>query len=277
VGGLTAAELATIRRRLEAFADDLFASLPRADQRARGECYLRGLLLDGRRKSIQPIAERLGEVHYQALHHFVAVSAWDWRPVRRRLAEMMTAALQPTAWAVDDTGFPKDGGHSVGVQRQYSGTLGKRANCQLGVSVNAVTEHASCPLDWRLFLPERWDEAAMATRRAACHLPERVHHRPEWQLVVDLLDELAGWDLVLPVLLADSGYGEVGEFRAGLDARQIPTWWRSAPTPAATPSRRARPSHPARAGAAVPARATATSPARCTSSPSKLGSRPAWS
>ena len=108
-----------------------------------------------------------------------------------------------------------------GVQRQYSGTLGKTANCQLGVSVNAVTEHASCPLDWRLFLPQGWDEDAMATRRAACHLPEGVHHRPKWQLVLDMLDELAGWDLRPPVLLADSGYGEVGDFRGGLDARQV--------------------------------------------------------
>jgi SRSO17 transposase len=222
VGGLTPAELARIRGRLEAFAEDLFALLPRADQRARGQCYLRGLMLDGRRKSIEPMAQRLGEAHYQALHHFVAVSPWDWRPVRRRLAEVLTAALQPTAWVVDDTGFPKDGPCSVGVQRQYSGTLGKRANCQLGVSVNAVTEHASCPLDWRLFLPERWDQEAMATRRAACHLPEGVHHRPKWQLVLDMLDELAGWELSPPVLLADSGYGEVGEFRGGLDARQIP-------------------------------------------------------
>jgi SRSO17 transposase len=222
VGGLTAAELATIRGRLEAFAEDIFASLPRTDQRARGECYLRGLMLEGRRKSIEPMAERLGEVHYQALHHFVTVSPWDWRPVRRRLAEVLCAALEPTAWVVDDTGFPKDGKHSVGVQRQYCGTLGKRANCQLGVSVNAVTERASCPLDWRLFLPEGWDEDAMATRRAACRLPEGVHHRPKWQLVVDMLDELAGWDLRPPVLLADSGYGEVGEFRGGLEARQVP-------------------------------------------------------
>jgi SRSO17 transposase len=222
VGGLTAAELATIGGRLEAFAEDLFASLPRTDQRTRGQCYLRGLMLDGRRKSIEPMAQRLGGVHYQALHHFVTVSPWDWRPVRRRLAEVLCAALAPTAWVVDDTGFPKDGKHSVGVQRQYSGTLGKTANCQLGVSVNAVTEWASCPLSWRLFLPECWDQAAMATRRAACHLPEGVHHRPKWQLVVDLLDELAGWDLRPPVLLADSGYGEVGEFRGGLDARQIP-------------------------------------------------------
>jgi SRSO17 transposase len=221
VAGLTAAELARIRGRLEAFADDIFASLARTDQRARGQCYLRGLMLDGRRKSIEPMAQRLGEVHYQALHHFVAVSPWDWRPVRRRLAEVLTAALQPTAWVVDDTGFPKDGRCSVGVQRQYSGTLGKTANCQLGVSVNAVTEHASCPLDWRLFLPERWDQDAMATRRAACQLPEGVHHRPKWQLVLDMLDELAGWELHPPVLLADSGYGEVGEFRWGLDARQV--------------------------------------------------------
>ena len=135
---------------------------------------------------------------------------------------MLCGALSPTAWVVDDTGFPKDGDCSVGGQRQYSGTLGKTANCQLGVSVNAVTEHASCPLDWRLFLPERWDEPAMAGRRAACHLPEGVHHRPKWQLVVDMLDELAGWGLSPPVLLADSGYGEVGEFRGGLDARQVP-------------------------------------------------------
>jgi SRSO17 transposase len=222
VGGLTAAELATIRGRLEAFAEDVFASLPRTDQRARGEYYLRGLMLDGRRKSIEPMAQRLGEVRYQALHHFIAVSPWDWGPVRRRLAELVCPALTPTAWVVDDTGFPKDGRCSVGVQRQYSGTLGKTANCQLGVSVNAITEQASCPLDWRLFVPESWDEPTMTERRAACHLPQDVHHRPKWQLVLDMLNELAGWELHPPVLLADSGYGDVGAFRGGLDARQVP-------------------------------------------------------
>ena len=219
--GITPAELAAIRGRLEGFADDIFASLPRKDQRARGECYLRGLMLDGRRKSIEPMVARLGgEVHYQALHHFVAASPWDWRPVRRRLAERLVAELEPTAWAVDDTGFPKDGDHSVGVQRQYCGTLGKTANCQLGVSVNAVTEQASCPLDWRLFLPESWEHDT--TRRVACHLPEQVHHRPKWQLVLDMLDELDQWGLSPPVLVADAGYGDVGCFRQGLDDRQIP-------------------------------------------------------
>ena len=106
MAGITAAELVVIGGRLEAFACDVFESLPRTDQRARGECYLRGLMLDGRRKSIEPMAARLGEVRYQALHHFVATSPWDWRPVRRRLAERLCQALSPVAWAADDTGFP---------------------------------------------------------------------------------------------------------------------------------------------------------------------------
>jgi len=221
VAGITPAELAALGGRLEAFAADVLESLPRKDQRARGECYLRGLMLDGRRKSIEPMAQRLGEVHYQALHHFVAASPWDWGPVRRRLATRLVGALEPVAWAVDDTGFPKDGDHSVGVQRQDSGTLGKTANCQLGVSVNAVTEQASCPLDWRLFVPESWDAPTMGARRAACHLPEDVRHRPKWQLALDMLDELDQWDLRPPVLVGDAGYGEVGEFRQGLDDREI--------------------------------------------------------
>jgi SRSO17 transposase len=109
----------------------------------------------------------------------------------------------------------------VGVQRQYSGTLGKTANCQLGVSVNAVTEQASCPLDWRLFVPESWDDDV--ERRAACRVPGSVRHRPKWQLALDMLDELAVWGLVPPVLVSDAGYGEAGEFRQGLDDRQIPS------------------------------------------------------
>src|SRR5215203_3988365 len=110
VGGLTPAQLATIRGRLEAFAEDIFASLPRTDQRARGQCYLRGLIGTWQRR------EDVLSEGFQALHHFVAASPWDWRPVRRRLAEAMTVALSPTAWVVDDTGFPKDGSCSVGVQ-----------------------------------------------------------------------------------------------------------------------------------------------------------------
>jgi SRSO17 transposase len=132
VGGIAPAELAAVRGRLEAFAADVLESLPRTDQRARGECYLRGLMLEGRRKSVEPMAARLGgEVHYQALHHFVAVSPWDWRPVRRRLAERLVDALDPVAWAVDDTGFPKDGSWSVGCNASTRARSGRSPTASL--------------------------------------------------------------------------------------------------------------------------------------------------
>jgi SRSO17 transposase len=216
---MTPAELARVRRRLVAFAAEVLQPLARADQRRWGECYLRGLMLDGKRKSIQPMAERLPDGNEQALQQFISQSPWDWRPVRQRLATQMTAAVDPEAWIIDDTGFPKFGTASVGVARQYSGTLGKVANCQVGVSIHAATDQASCPIDWRLFLPESWDQD-QAKRRAA-HVPERVHHRPKWQLALDMLDELAAWGLAPPVVVADAGYGESGELRLGLEARGL--------------------------------------------------------
>jgi SRSO17 transposase len=171
------AELARVRRRLVAFAAEMLEPLARADQRRWGECYLRGLMLDGKRKSIQPMAERLPDGNEQALQQFISQSPWDWRLVRRRLATQMTAVVDPDTWIVDDTGFPKFGTASVGVARQYSGTLGKVANCQVGVSIHAATDQASCPIDWRLFLPESWDQDG--ARRRAAHVPEAVGHRPQ--------------------------------------------------------------------------------------------------
>jgi DDE superfamily endonuclease len=199
------AELTRVRKRLVAFAAQVFEPLARADQRRWGQCYLRGLMPDGKRKSIQPMAERLPDGNEQALQQFVSQSPWDWRAVRQRLATQMTAVIDPDAWIVDDTGFPKFGSASVGVARQYSGTLGKVANCQVGVSIHAATDQASCPLDWRLFLPQSWDQDA--ARRRAAHVPEAVRHRPKWQLVLDMLDELGAWGLAPPVVVADAGYG----------------------------------------------------------------------
>jgi SRSO17 transposase len=224
---VTPAQLRRIRTRLSAFAEDLFESIPRKDQRRWGQTYLRGLLLDGKRKSIEPMAARLARgdpatdayALEQALQQFVNQSPWDWTAVRRRLAERMTAAIQPQAWVLDDTSFPKFGRHSVGVAPQYCGALGKVANCQVGVSVHAATDQASCPIGWRLFLPESWDTDAERRRKA--HVPADVRHRPKWQLALELLDELAGWDLVPPIILADAAYGEISEFRLGLEQRAL--------------------------------------------------------
>jgi SRSO17 transposase len=224
---VTPAQLRRIRTRLTTFAEDLFASIPRKDQRRWGQSYLRGLLLDGKRKSIQPMAARLARgdpatdayALEQALQQFVNQSPWDPVPVRRRLAQRMTTAIGPQAWVIDDTAFPKFGRWSVGVAPQYCGALGKVANCQVGVSVHAVTDQASCPIDWRLFLPESWD--GDAERRRKAHVPQGERHRPKWQLALAMLDELADWGLAPPVVLADAAYGEVGEFQLGLEQRGL--------------------------------------------------------
>jgi SRSO17 transposase len=217
--GLSASELARVRGRLIEFAEEMFFTMRRKDQRRWGEVYLRGLMLEGKRKSIEPMAARLTDGDEQCLQQFVNQSPWDWVAVRRHLAERMIQELSPPAWAIDDTGFPKFGRESVGVARQYSGTLGKIGNCQVGVSVSAVSDEASCPLDWRLFLPEAWDHDEK--RRERCRLPEEERHRPKWQLALEMLDELASWGLRAPVIVADAGYGEITEFREALGERGL--------------------------------------------------------
>ena len=224
---MTPGELAAVRRRLEEFAAEMFAPLVRRDQRDKGATYVRGLLLDGRRKSMQPMAERLG-VDEQGLQQFVTSSTWAVEPVRERMARRAVAVIAPDAWVVDDTGFVKDGASSPGVARQYSGTLGKVGNCQIGVSISAVTDAASCPLNWRLFLPAGWDDAEAATeeaaaairaRRARAGIPDDARHRPKWRLALEMLDELVGWQLAPPVVVGDAGYGTTAEFRDELTAR----------------------------------------------------------
>jgi SRSO17 transposase len=223
VAGLTAKQLAGVRGRLEEFAEEMFEAMARRDQRRWGCVYLRGLMLDGRRKSIEPMAARLQDGDEQCLQQFVNQSPWEWVPVRRKLARRMSVEIAPAAWVIDDTGFPKQGRMSVGVARQYCGALGKVGNCQIGVSVNAVTDAASCPIDWRLFIPEAWDERGEFNRkrRAKAHLPDDVHHVPKWRLALEMIDELVGWGLTPPVISADGGYGEIIEFRHGLEDREL--------------------------------------------------------
>ena len=223
VAGLSVRELARVRGRLGEFSDEMFESMARKDQRRWGECYLRGLMLDGKRKSIEPMAARLEDGDEQCLQQFVNQSPWDSVAVRRALARRMSRELAPEAWVIDDTGFPKFGKMSVGVARQYSGALGKIGNCQIGVSINAATEDASCPLDWRLFIPKEWDEASEwnKERREKTKLPEDVHHVEKWRLALVMIDELIGWGIKPPVVLGDGAYGDTTELRSGLEEREI--------------------------------------------------------
>jgi SRSO17 transposase len=223
VAGLSERELARVRGRLVEFASEMFESMARKDQRRWGECYVRGLMLDGKRKSIEPMAARLPDGDEQCLQQFVNQSPWDEVAVRRALARRMSRELGPEAWVIDDTGFPKFGKMSVGVARQYSGALGKVGNCQIGVSVNACSDEASCPLDWRLFIPEEWDEESEFNqdRRAKAKLPEDVQHTEKWRLALEMIDELRDWGIEPPVILADGAYGDITEFRTGLEGREL--------------------------------------------------------
>ncbi len=146
---------AAVRERLEAFASEVLTeAMNRPVQMQNGERYLRGLLEQGPRKSLEPMVARLGEhADYQSMQQFLADSPWDPAAVVRSVAERVCPEIAVEAWVLDDTGFPKGGKRSPGVKRQYSGTLGKIGNCQIGVSVHAVGANGSAPLAGRCTCP----------------------------------------------------------------------------------------------------------------------------
>ncbi len=187
---MTDAQAVRCRKRLEQFLVGLLEPVGRSERRHWGEVYVRSLLLDGERKSIGPLATRLPEGNVQAMQQFIGQSPWEWNPVWERLGKRMTAELEPDpAWVVDDTGFPKQGTHSVAVERQYSGTLGKTGNCQIAVSVHHVGEQGNVPLGWRLYLPESW--ANDAQRRREAGIPEEIVFRKKWELALEIIDQIA--------------------------------------------------------------------------------------
>jgi SRSO17 transposase len=196
------------------------AGVGRSERRHHGSLYVQGLLLDGERKSIEPLAERVPGGNVQALQQFVGQSPWAWEPVRRLLAQQMEEELLPAvAWIVDDTGFPKQGQESVGVARQYSGTLGKVGNCQVAVGMHLATEEESVPLDWALYLPQAWVEDAERCGKAG--VPAPTTFRTKAELALELIDRLLEWGLKRQTVLADAGYGNNTQFREGLVDRQL--------------------------------------------------------
>src|ERR1035438_8640761 len=163
-----------LKARMEAFmAEVTGVEMRHPVQRSNAEVYVRGLLAAGARKSLEPLVERLdGDGDYQSLQQFLADSPWDPGRLMQAVAERVAPVVRAEAWVLDDTGFPKDGKHSPGVKRQYSGTLGKIGNCQIGVSLHAVCEHATLPLGWALYLPQDWCADPELRRKAK--IPEQV-------------------------------------------------------------------------------------------------------
>jgi SRSO17 transposase len=214
-----------LRDYAQLFADDF----PHARPALWAGVYLQGLLLDGERKSIEPLSRRVRlpqELNVkdpdQALQQFVNQSPWDHAQVLKRYRSVLAAtfASPDGVFLFDDVSFPKQGQHSVGVQRQYCGALGKKANCQVAVSVHYVSPRGHYPLDLRLYLPDRWLTDAKRLDQAGVPKEERrVLTKPE--IALELLDRVRAEGLPGWAVVADAGYGVSGDFRAGLQQRGL--------------------------------------------------------
>ncbi len=199
------------------------AAFGRAEQRHWAPKYLEGLLGPGERKSIEPMAERVCPGDTQQLHHFVSTSPWATAPLERVLAETADRLVggPKAALIIDDTALPKQGRHSAGVARQYCGVLGKRANCQVLVSLTLAQHEVPVPLALKLYLPEAW--ASDAERRERAKVPETVRFQTKGEIALQELDRVMAAGVRFGTVLADAGYGSAAEFRAGLTERGL-TW-----------------------------------------------------
>jgi SRSO17 transposase len=220
-------EIDRLDRELGGFIDSMVDGMGRPERRRAMGAYITGLLLDGERKSVQPMAARLVdeasevEAMRQRLQQAVCVSPWSDAELGSRLAQRVDRELPAVeAFVVDDTGFPKKGTHSVGVARQYSGTLGRVDNCQVAVSVHLAGELGSACIGMRLFLPEAW--AADVARRRSVGIPTEIEFAKKWQLALALIDDALAAGVRRHVVLADPGYGDSTEFRDRLTERQLP-------------------------------------------------------
>ncbi|HET9140266.1 IS701 family transposase, partial [Actinophytocola sp.] len=206
---------------LSDFCDELFASLPRSDQRKWGEMYVRGLLSVPGRKSIRRISDQIvGRRVDQCLQQFVNQSPWRWDGVRNALAAR-ASAIRPRAWIIDEAVFPKNGRSSVGVARQYATSAGRILNCQLGLAVIMANGADRCVVNWRLALPRSWDDDP--ERRARARVPGPERHRPLWRHVFDAVNEMTDeWSLRPAPVVWDSVGHEVRPLLRGLAGRGLP-------------------------------------------------------
>jgi SRSO17 transposase len=223
MGAAVAFEVSAVRtrERLAGFVGEIVSGLPHVRQRENALVYVRGLIEQGGRKSLQPTLFRLEEspARYESLQQFLADSPWDPMLLVRACAERVAAGIGVLAWVVDDTGIGKQGKHSPGVKRQYSGSLGKIGNCQVTASVHAVGARGTLPLGWSLYLPEEWCEDEQ--RRARAKIPASVAFETKPQLAAGLIEQAAGWQVPLAPILADTAYGDDTAFRTRLHACEL--------------------------------------------------------
>jgi SRSO17 transposase len=202
--------------------DGLANAAGHADRQMPLKNYCRGLLLPGKRKSVEPMAAKLAPDNvrrmHQSLHHLVADAPWNDEEMLGQVLRQVLPTMQKqgpvVAWVVDDTGFPKQGKHSVGVARQYCGQVGKQDNCQVAVSLSVSTWSASLPIAWRLYLPEVWSQDS--ERRLQAGVPEEIEWQTKPEIALGQIRQAMEQKAPVGTVLADAGYGNGTPFRTAL-------------------------------------------------------------
>jgi SRSO17 transposase len=186
--------------------------------------YCVGLMMPCARKSVEPMAAVTAPARtaaqHQSLLHFVGEGGWSDEKVLAKVRELVLPAIERAgpieAWIIDDTGFPKQGRHSVGVARQYCGQLGKQDNCQVAVSLSLANRYASLPVAYQLYLPQDWAEDGERRRKA--HVPEEIEFATKPEIALEQLRWACAAGLPRGVALFDAGYGNNSTFRSEVTA-----------------------------------------------------------
>jgi SRSO17 transposase len=210
--------------RFVAYVDGLTSVIGHADRAAPLKSYCTGLLAAEGRRSVEPMAAVTApagvSAQHQKLLHFVANSTWSDAAVLAKVRQMVVPKIERhgpiEAWIIDDTSFPKQGKHSVGVHHQYCGQLGKQANCQVVVTLSIANHHASLPIAYRLYLPQAWIEDA--ERREKARIPEKVTFKTKPQIALDQIRAACAAGVPRGVVLMDAGYGNDSALRHGVSA-----------------------------------------------------------
>jgi len=211
-----------IEARFAGFVEGLSSVIGHADRTGPLRDYCTGLMLPGERKSVEPMAARTAPARtaaqHQSLLHFVGVATWSDEKVLAKVREMVQPAMTKNgrieAWIIDDTSFPKQGKHSVGVHHQYCGQLGKQANCQVTVSLSIANHAASLPVAYRLYLPEAWSKDR--ARRKKTGVPKDVKFKTKPEIALEQIRWACEAGLPRGVALMDTAYGNDSRLRAGM-------------------------------------------------------------
>lgn len=249
----------SLESRFERYSDTMVEALGHADRATPARWYLRGLMLPGQRKSVEPMAARVHPQDvrqaHQSMHHLVADSEWSDTALLAAVAREVVPKLRDEGraacfWIIDDTGCRKYGTHSVGVARQYCGQLGKTDNCQVAVSLSLATADGSLPLDYRLYLPREWTEDQPRCKRAG--VPEGMAFATRGEIAWAQIDAALSAGIPRGTVLTDAGYGDEAALRDRLSANNLPyavgirpataVWWgEHQPAPAPVKEAQGRP------------------------------------